>query len=599
MGERIVATGAEMVVQGLLREGADIVFGHPGGAILPVYDALHGAPIRHYLMRHEQGAAHAADAFARASGRVGVCMATSGPGATNIITGLANAHMDSIGIVALTGQVGLPLLGTDAFQEADIVGMTMPVVKHSYLVRRTGDIPQVLHEAFHVAGTGRPGPVLVDLPKNITAGQGEAEWPEGRPNVRGYREFPPLPSQDDFQRAVAAMEQAKRPLVMIGGGAVKSRAQAEVVRLVEALGCPAISTLMGLGALPGTHPAHLGMMGMHGTPIANLATTQCDLLIGVGVRFDDRVTGALNRFAPQARILHIDIDQAEIGKNVPTYGALVGDVRQILSVLLPMLGGRDVRRAWLPEIDASMRPDGERVFGYPREVYDDGRITGTETVEAVYAATKGKAIVVTDVGQHQMWAAQHYLFERPGQFITSGGLGTMGFGLPAAIGAQVARPEDRVVCLTGDGSFQMTLQELAVVSSYKLPVKIVIFNNGYLGMVRQWQEMFHGERYSYSAIWSPDYVRLAEAYGIPAARVERSEDLGDVVRHALAADGPALIDVRQVAQENCWPMVPAGRGLADMIVRPDEKQMAAKGTAGVSAASGSEGAAQRSGPKAG
>ncbi len=568
MGERIRATGAEMVVRGLLREGAGTVFGHPGGAILPVYDALHGSAIMHYLMRHEQGAAHAADGFARASGRTGVCIATSGPGATNLITGLANAHMDSIGIVALTGQVGLPLLGTDAFQEADIVGMTLPVVKHSYLARRTEDIPGVLHEAFYLAGTGRPGPVLVDLPKNVTAGVAEAEWPEGRPRLRGYRETPPPPRADDLDRAVEALRQARRPLVMIGGGCVKSRAEREVRAFVEALGCPAIATLMGLGALPGDHPAHLGMMGMHGTPIANVATTQTDLLIGLGVRFDDRVTGALAHFAPQARILHLDIDRAEVGKNVPAYVALVGDVRQVLGLLLARVGDADVRRPWLPELPTDMRPEDDRPFGYPREVHGDGRITGTETVEAIRDATHGDAIVVTDVGQHQMWAAQHYPFRRPGQFITSGGLGTMGFGLPAAIGAQVACPDRCVACMTGDGSFQMTLQELAVVSTYKLPVKIFIFNNGYLGMVRQWQEMFYDERYSHSRMWSPDFVKLAEAYGIPAARAERREDLAQVVRAAVERPGPVLVDVRQVAEENCWPIVPAGKALSDMIVRP-------------------------------
>jgi len=570
-GERIAATGAEMVVQGLLREGADTVFGHPGGTILPVYDALHGSAVRHYLMRHEQGAAHAADGFARASGRVGVCIATSGPGATNLVTGLANAHMDSTGMVALTGQVGLPLLGSDAFQEADTVGVTMPVVKHSYLLRDTGDIPRVLHEAFHIAGTGRPGPVVVDLPKNLTAGRGVAEWPTGTPRIRGYRPSPARPAAADLERAVEALERAERPLLMIGGGAVKSRAQAEVLSLAEALGCPVISTLMGLGTIPGTHPAHLGMMGMHGTPMANIATTQTDLLIGVGVRFDDRVTGSLHRFAPKAKILHLDIDRAEIGKNVPAYAAVVGDIRETLSLLLPMLRARSVRHPWLPEIEPGMHPEDGRPFGYPREQFSDGRISGPDTVLAIYRATRGRAVVVTDVGQHQMWAAQHYPFERPGQFITSGGLGTMGFGLPAAIGAQVARPDDCVVCMTGDGSFQMTLQELAVVREHNLPLKIVIFNNGHLGMVRQWQEMFHQERYSYSAIWSPDYVKLAEAYGIPAARTGNSSELDAVIRRAVEQPGPVLIEVQQVAAENCWPIVPAGKALEDMIVRPAEK----------------------------
>jgi acetolactate synthase-1/2/3 large subunit len=566
VGERIEGTGAELVVQGLLREGADIVFGHPGGAILPLYDALHGSNVRHYLMRHEQGAAHAADGFARASGRVGVCIATSGPGATNLVTGLANAHMDSIGIVALTGQVGTSLLGTDAFQEADTLGITMPVVKHSYMLRRAADIPSTLRGAFHIASTGRPGPVLLDLPKSVTTERTEAEWPQGAPRMRGYRELPPPPEAALLEQAVAALAAARRPLLMVGGGAVKARAEAEVRGLAEALGCPVISTLMGLGVVPGDHPAHLGMMGMHGTPIANIATTQTDLLIGVGVRFDDRVTGALPQFAPQARILHIDIDAAEMGKNVAPYLGLVGDVRQVLGLLLPMLAAHgDVKRPWLPEVDAHLRSGG-RSLGYPREEFSDGRISGPQTVEAVYRATGGRAIVVTDVGQHQMWAAQHYAFSRPGQFITSGGLGTMGFGLPAAIGAQVARPQDTVVCMTGDGSFQMTLQELAVVRSYNLPVKIFIFNNGYLGMVRQWQEMFYEERYSYSEIWSPDFCKLAEAYGIPSARAEHGDELDGVVRRALEMPGPALVDVRQVTSENCWPIVPAGKALHEMMI---------------------------------
>ncbi len=564
MDERQETSGAEMVVQGLLREGADVVFGHPGGAILPVYDALHGAPIHHYLMRHEQGAAHAADGFARASGRVGVCMSTSGPGATNLITGLANAHMDSVGIVALTGQVGIGLLGTDAFQEADILGMTMPVVKHSYLVRRAADLPRALHEAFHIAGTGRPGPVLVDLPKSVANERAQAIWPEGTPRLRGYNPDPPAPAARDLERAVAALEGARRPLLMVGGGAAKAGAQAEVLALAETLGCPVICTLMGLGVLPGDHPAHLGMMGMHGTPVANLATTQTDLLIGLGVRFDDRVTGALPHFAPNAKILHIEMDPAEIGKIVAPHVALVGDVRRVLQILLPLLVGRDVRHPWLPEVDSSLGGG----FGYPRERFTDGRISGPDTVDAVHRATHGRAVVVTDVGQHQMWAAQHYPFSRIGQFITSGGLGTMGFGLPAAIGAQVARPGETVVCLTGDGSFQMTLQELAVVRSYNLPLKIFVFNNGYLGMVRQWQEMFYEERYSYSEIWSPDFCKLAEAYEIPSVRVERSEELEGTVQRAVETSGPVLVDVRQVTRENCWPIVPAGKALHEMMVPP-------------------------------
>ncbi len=559
--------GAEMVVQALLREGVASVFGHPGGAVLPVYDALHGAPITHYLMRHEQGAAHAADGFTRAAcGRIGVCIATSGPGACNLATGLANAHMDSIAMVALTGQVALAALGSDAFQEADTIGVSMPIVKHSFLVRRTEDVPEVMRRAFYLAGTGRPGPVLVDLPKDVASARAEARWPEGRPRIRGYRPLPPPVPDADMEAAVRELERAQRPLLMIGGGCVKSGAQAEVVALAEALGCPVISTLMGLGALPGGHPAHLGMMGMHGTPLANVATTQCDLLVGVGVRFDDRVTGALARFAPQARVLHVDIDRAEINKNIPARLALVGDCRAVLRGLLARLPGRPVRHPWLPELDPAYRTEDGQPFGYPEERFQDGRISGPETVRAIYQATRGKAIVVTDVGQHQMWAAQHYSFERPGQFITSGGLGTMGFGLPAAIGAQVARPGDTVVCLTGDGSLQMTLQELAVVRSYNLPLKIVIFNNGHLGMVRQWQELFYQERYSYSTLWNPDFCKLAEAYGIPAVRVERSDELQTVIGRVMATEGPVLVDVRQVAGENTWPIVPAGSALEDMMV---------------------------------
>jgi acetolactate synthase-1/2/3 large subunit len=571
MPERVRMQGAEMVVQSLVREGADIVFGHPGGAILPVYDALHGAPVTHYLMRHEQGAAHAADGFTRASlgERIGVCLATSGPGATNLATGLANAHMDSIAMVALTGQVALSLLGSDAFQEADTIGFSMPMVKHSYMVRRTEDIPEILHQAFYIAKTGRPGPVLVDLPKDVTSGWAEVRWPTGRPRIRGYRPLPPPVPEAEIERAVELLERAERPLLMVGGGCVKARAQAEVVALAEALGCPVISTLMGLGALPGGHPAHLGMMGMHGTPVANLATMQCDVLIGAGVRFDDRVTGALARFAPQAKVIHIDVDRAEIGKNVPAHVALVGDCRLTLRRLLRALQGRAVRHPWLPEIPPEYHPDDGRPFGYPEERHGDGRITGPATVRALYRATRGQAIVVTDVGQHQMWAAQHYLYERPGQFITSGGLGTMGFGLPAAIGAQVARPRDTVVCVTGDGSFQMTLQELAVVRSYDLPIKIVIFNNGYLGMVRQWQELFYQERYSYSAIWSPDYCKLAEAYGIPAVRIDRADELEGTLERLIRTEGPALADVRLVPSENTWPIVPAGQSLEQMIVRPE------------------------------
>jgi acetolactate synthase-1/2/3 large subunit len=562
-----VLTGAQMVVEGLGREGVDVVFGHPGGAILPLYDALYGSAVRHILMRHEQGAAHAADGFTRASGRPGVCVATSGPGATNLITGLASAHMDSIGVVAITGQVGLSMLGTDAFQEADTLGMTLPVVKHSYLVKDTGDIPRVLREAFYLASTGRPGPVLVDLPKDVQAGRAPVRWPEGSPRVRGYQPSPPV-SRDDVRRAAEAILAAKRPLLMVGGGVVKSGAAAEVVALATQLEAPVISTLMGLGAFPGDHPQHLGMMGMHGTPIANVATLQCDVLVGLGVRFDDRVTGDTKRFAPQAKVIHFDIDRAEISKNVTADVAVVGDCRASLTLLLAELKGLRPAKRWAPEMAEHHRPDADRVHGYPEDEVPEGHISGPDAVRALHRATGGGAVVVTDVGQHQMWAAQHYHLAEPHRFITSGGLGAMGFGLPAAIGAQVARPNDLVLCLTGDGSLQMTVQELATVAAYQLPLKIAVFDNGHLGMVRQWQEMFYQQRYSSSELWNPDFVKLAEAYGIAGFRASTHAELDAAVDRALATPGPALIDIRQSAEELTLPIVPAGKALEDMIIRP-------------------------------
>jgi acetolactate synthase-1/2/3 large subunit len=559
--------GAQALVEELLGQGVSLVFGHPGGAILPIYDAMHDSPLRHVLCRHEQGASHAADGYARASGRVGVCFATSGPGATNLITGLATAHLDSIPVVAVTGQVPTPLIGTDAFQEADIVGATLPLVKHSYQVRRPEDLRRVVREAFHLAATGRPGPVLVDMPKDIQL----AEVPSGDPGpvaIRGYR----LPAPPDPGAVAAAAElcrTAERPLLVVGGGAAQSGAADEARMLQELLGCPVASTLMGLGTFPGDHPAFLGMLGMHGAPIANHATAQADLLIAAGIRFDDRVTGDPRRFAPGARIIHIDVDAAEIGKIKRADVGMAADCRAALAALAEALAGSPGRpRPWRPRIPPDQRPHAERDHGYPEQTLGEGRLSGPAAVRALRAACPEPVTLVADVGQHQMWCAQHFTVRAPRRFITSGGLGTMGYALPAAVGVQLARPDERVLCVTGDGGLQMTVQELATVASLRLPVVIAVLDNGYLGMVRQWQELFFRERYAASELWNPDFCRLAEAYGLPAERVDSAAALEAALRRAFAAGGPALIDVVVAPEENTWPIVPSGAAVHEMLMGP-------------------------------
>ncbi|MFN4232942.1 biosynthetic-type acetolactate synthase large subunit [Thermus sp.] len=556
--------GSEALLKALEKEGVEVIFGHPGGAIMPVYDALYDSPIRHILVRHEQGGVHAATAYARASGRVGVVMATSGPGALNLVTGLADAYMDSTPVVAITGNVPRTLIGTDAFQEADVTGVTMPITKHNYLVQEVNDIPRVVREAFHIASTGRPGPVLIDLPKDVQLSEFtgsfdvELDLPGYKPTTKGH------PKQ--IERALDALGQAERPILMVGGGA--QHAHGELLAFAERTGIPVITTLMGLGAFPGNHPLWLGMPGMHGTVAANRAIHHADVILAIGLRFDDRVTGKVSRFAPHAHtIIHVDIDPAEIGKLVRTHIPIVGDARLVLKEMLK--GAKPLRLAsWWRELE-------EWRTRYPLRWKPRPHLQAPEVIRAFAEATGGHAIVTTGVGQHQMFAAQYFPVARPRSFITSGGLGAMGVGLPFAIGAKVARPEELVIDFDGDGSFQMTLQELATLVKYRLDVKVVILNNGYLGMVRQWQDLFHAKRYSevYLADSNPDFARLAEAYGLKGIRVERKEDLMKGVEAVLSADGPVVAEFKVYHEEGVFPMIPAGGAAEDMILEhPAERE---------------------------
>ncbi len=563
--------GTEIFVESLRREGVRVVFGHPGGAILPIYDRLYDAEIRHILMRHEQAAAHAADGYARASGRVGVAMATSGPGATNLVTGIASAFMDSVPMVIFTGQVPSTLIGTDAFQEADVVGITRPCTKHNYLVLRIEDLARTIREAFYLARTGRPGPVLVDLPKDTQLSECEFVYPE-EVKLRGYR--PVLDGDPEaIRQAAVAILEAKRPVIYAGGGVIASEGAAELRRLAEMACVPVATTLMGLGSFPTEHPLSLAMLGMHGSWYANMAINRCDLLIAIGVRFDDRVTGKIAAFAPEARKIHIDIDPVEINKNVRVDIPIVGDVRRVLSVLNAELEARlkehwteaweAERQAWLEQIT-----EWKRIYPFCYD-FDERVIKPQWVIEEIARVTQGEAILTTDVGQHQMWAAQYYRFKHPRTWITSGGLGAMGFGLPAAIGAWFARPDRPIIAICGDGSFQMTMQELAVVAEHRLPLKIVIINNSYLGMVRQWQEIFYNGRYSASDLRvSPDYAKIAEAYGLRGYTVRRPGELAELFEQELLASEPILFDVHVAAEENVYPMVPPGAAITEMILGP-------------------------------
>lgn len=555
--------GAEILLQCLQREGVDTVFGYPGGAMLPIYDALYSSDIRHILARHEQGAAHAADAYARVTGKVGVCLATSGPGATNLVTGIATAYMDSIPMVCLTGQVGTALIGRDAFQEADITGITLPITKHNYLVENTEDLEQVIREAFYIARTNRPGPVVVDLPKDIMERVIDWEPQNQEVNIRGYRVVKGFNSGQVIA-AVELIRKAERPIIYAGGGVISSNASEQLRQLAEEQKIPVTTTLMGMGCFPSAHYLSLGMLGMHGTRYANYAIGESDLLIAVGVRFDDRVTGKIDTFAPHAKVIHIDIDAAEIGKNVAVDIPIVGDVQSVLQAINSRLQPVDEkeRQEWQGMIDRWKDEYPLRYGSSP-----EGRIMPQHIVEKISELTQGEAIITTEVGQHQMWAAQYYRFKHPRSFITSGGLGTMGFGFPAAIGAKVARPDLPVIDIAGDGSIQMNIQELGTAVQYKLPVIICIFNNQFLGMVRQWQSLFYEGRYSHTDIsLQPDFVKVAEAYGAVGIRVKDMNEVDDALRQALqVTDRPVVIDFWVDREANVYPMVPPGGSLNNML----------------------------------
>ena len=551
-------TGSQILCRALLEEGVDLLFGYPGGAIMPFYHALPEYPgLRHVLVRHEQAAAHAADGYARATGRPGVCVATSGPGATNLVTGLATAHMDSTPVVAITGQVPRAMLGRDAFQETDIIGITQPITKHSILVEEAEDLADAVREALAVAIEGRPGPVLVDIPKDVQ--QAKAEWRGGRPEWRNggtaAAAGPPQRPSALLGDAVRLLAAAERPLIMAGHGVILSGAYEELRLLAERTGIPVITTLLGISGFPESHPLHLGMPGMHGEVHVNRAIQQADLILGIGLRFDDRVTGNLAAFARGAKVIHVELDRSEIGKNVATEVALVGDAREILGELLESVAPRDCE-AWRAEI-----------AGFRRERHESfrGELTPGGILTAIDAVAGGRCTIVSDVGQHQMWVAKLYPYRRPNTHITSGGLGTMGFAVPAAMGAALARPDEPVWAISGDGGFQMNMQEIATMVQEGIPVKMAVFNNGYLGMVRQWQQFFHGRRYSATPIWSPDYVRLAEAYGIFGRRVERGEEVEDAVREAIARPGPALLEFLIEQEANVFPMIPPGASLSEPI----------------------------------
>jgi acetolactate synthase-1/2/3 large subunit len=563
MDQVMKKTGAQIIVECLKKEGVDSLFNYPGGAVLPIFDELSNAPFRQILVRHEQAAVHAADGYARASGKVGVVLVTSGPGATNTVTGIATAFMDSIPVVILTGQVPTLLIGNDAFQEADIIGITRPCTKHNYLVKDVKDLARILREAFYVARSGRPGPVLIDLPKDILINSTEFKYPE-KVFIRGYQPtYEGHPGQ--IERAVKLILKSKKPVLYVGGGIISSNASKELTLFAERLGIPVTMTLMGLGGFPGNHSLSLGMLGMHGTYWANMAVMESDLLIAIGSRFDDRVTGKIEAFAPQAKIIHIDIDPTSISKNVRVDLPIVGDCKRILSKMISLLEEEDIDSfregldKWHHQI--------QKLKAFHNMNYEQKDIIKPQyVVEKIYELTNGDAIISTEVGQNQMWTAQYYSFLKPRTLLTSGGLGTMGYGFPAAIGAQVAFPNRLVIDIAGDGSFQMNSQELATVVQYQLPIKVAILNNHYFGMVRQWQEFFYGKRYASSSLEgiSPDFVKLAEAYGAVGLRAAKPEEVVPALKKAFSISKPVIIDFVVDPEENVYPMVPAGEPLNQM-----------------------------------
>jgi acetolactate synthase I/II/III large subunit len=553
----------DALMECLKAEGVDVVFGLPGGANLPTYDAFYDAGIRHILVRHEAGGGHAAEGYAKATGKVGVSLGTSGPGATNLVTPICDAMMDSVPVVFLTGQVRTELLGTDGFQEADTIGITMPIVKHSFMIQHPLEIPRSLHEAFHLARTGRPGPVVVDIPQDLSRADipyepvSDVHLPGYQPTVEG--------NQKQIRLAAKALANARRPVIYGGGGVINANAAPELAELAMSDRFPVTCTVMGLGAFPAPHEQWLGMLGMHGTRAANYAMDEADLIIAVGARFDDRITGKLSEFAPRAKFIHIDIDPAEISKNVPAHIPIVGDAKNILPRLTAEYRALGADRGRLDEWWSRIDGWQERhPLGY--EDSKDAEIKPQYMVEALYEATGGDAIVTSDVGQHQMWTAQYFHFSKPRRWINSGGLGTMGFGLPAAMGAKVGCPDDTVVCIAGDGSVQMNMQELATCAQEGIAIKVFIMNNGYLGMVRQWQELFWDKRYSQVDMGQyPDFVKVAEAYGATGMRFEDKKTLVSDIKEAIATDGPVLVDVRVTREENTYPMIPAGKPARDMV----------------------------------
>ncbi len=551
-------TGAQAVVEAFTKEGVEYVFGLPGGACLPLFDALYDAKFKVILVRHEQGAVHMAEGYARSTGRPGVVVVTSGPGATNTVTGIADAYMDSIPLVVVTGQVKSFLIGNDAFQEADVTGIMRPITKHSYLVKNVNDLPRVLKEAFHLATTGRPGPVLIDFPSDISLQQLDFEYPSSV-SIRGYKPVAEAHA-GQIKKAADLIMASKKPVIYTGGGVIISGATKELIELVEKTQIPCTNTLMGLGGVPGTHPLFMGMLGMHGTVFANRAVHESDLLIAIGARFDDRVTGDLKKFAPTAKVIHIDVDPSAISKNVKVDVPIVGDVKQVLKELIKLVGKADCAK-WADDIETWKKESPLRYKD------DDQGIRPQYAIQKLCEILGSDAIVSTDVGQHQMWAAQYYKLSGPNQFLTSGGLGTMGYGLPAAIGAQFAFPKKTVVCITGDGSIQMNIQELATASLHKLPVKIAIINNNYLGMVRQWQETFYNHRYSSSTMnGNPDFVALVKAYGGDGRVISKKEDVEAAIKWSKTVnDRPVILDFIVKEEENVYPMIPAGRSFEEIM----------------------------------
>ncbi|MDY6969665.1 MAG: biosynthetic-type acetolactate synthase large subunit [Spirochaetota bacterium] len=552
-------SGAEIIIECLKRKGVEYMFGYPGGVVIPIFHHIFNAPFKFILTRHEQGAVHAADGYARASGKVGVVIATSGPGATNLVTGLATAHMDSVPIVIFTGQVSTDMIGNDAFQEADVTGITRPITKHNYLVQDVKDLSRIIVEAFYIASTGRPGPVLIDVPVDVSNSETTFTYSE-KIDIRGYKPvYEGHPVQ--IKKAIKLIESSKRPVVYSGGGVIISNATKELREFVKKTGIPITTTLLGLGAFPETHPLSLEMLGMHGSYYANHAVHDSDLLIAVGARFDDRVTGKISEFIPKAKVIHIDIDPASVSKNVVVDIPIVGDCKTILAEINKIVSA--------PKIDNWIETIMKMKTEHPLKYNEIKKIKPQYVVEKIYELTKGDAIICTEVGQNQMWAAQFYKYSKPRTFISSGGLGTMGFGFPASIGAQLARPDKKVIDIAGDGSIQMNIQELIVAVQHKLPIVIAILNNGYLGMVRQWQQLFYERRYSHTSMeFSPDFVKIADAYGAIGIRVKEKSEVEEAIKKALSVkDKPVILDFHVEKEENVYPMIPGGKSIKDIIMR--------------------------------